>query len=57
MKYLMLLIYHFLYAVNALQQLQQGRCQMKMLGKMPHRAGHEKETGAAYLPTCLSVCP
>jgi hypothetical protein len=32
-------------------------CQMKRLGKLPHRAGHGEKTGdGRYIPTHLSVC-
>ena len=39
-QYLMLSNCHFRYDVDGLQYLQQRRCQMKRIGKIPHTAGH-----------------
>jgi hypothetical protein len=47
-------IYHFLYVVNGLQQLQQRRCQMKRIGKMPHRAGRVKSDDCRHITTRLT---
>jgi hypothetical protein len=40
----MLPVSHILYVVDALQLLQQRRCQVKRLGKTPHAAGRGEET-------------
>lgn len=54
----MLLICHFLYIIDDLQQLQQRFRQMKSIGKC-HRqlvmGGKTDDVG--YIPTCLNVCP
>ena len=49
--------YHYLYAVDGVQQLDQRRCQMKRIGKMSHRVWGEKTGDCRYIVRRLRVCP